>query len=261
LIIYSRSNEHLLGLPKIVLYFLRYVLENNALLPIDNTTNLASIRHSLRDAINIAEKACIELPLTSAIQKVLPDAFNLGMKNAFIPFDEPQTKTLPSLLSGDKKCPDSAEAWQHCGTKDIWTPDYRSLTETLGMTTLPLTHALHPVAERSLRRIVSLYATSDIPGLGKVTLAPWKGWDVAEDKNIAEPIAVDTITGNSGANDVCKQSDRPIELFVLEGTVKVLKLGMGIYASWCHVLGPDEVWFMQDVRMVLPSYYKGEEAW
>ncbi|KAF9651198.1 hypothetical protein BDM02DRAFT_3110907 [Thelephora ganbajun] len=166
-----------------------------------------------------------------------------------------------------------------------------TLTTLLGPTNLPLTHTTG-IFEASMRKIVGLIPPSvmraegslpDSPAsgveegldrrFGKIVLGPWIGWDCGRETILDKP----TILPRSrcpvkteskvdqeveGAHDPYKDN---ITVLVEPAALKTMVIGVGISANWVQITRADEdgnpagggrdMWYMEQVTHVIPSFY------
>lgn len=165
-----------------------------------------------------------------------------------------------------------------------------SLTGLLGPTNLPQTHTTG-IFEASMRKIVELIPpssvvsaddpTSDSPAgaveeelysrFGKLVLGPWIGWDCGKETIHDKPTILSRSRGAvktggdqgvEGAHDPYKDNITVlIEPFALETMI----VGIGVSGNWVQITRADEdgnpvgggreMWYMESVNQVLPSFY------
>ena len=167
-----------------------------------------------------------------------------------------------------------------------------ALTTLLGPTSLPLTHTTG-IFEASMRKILDLIpplsvkraegSALDSPAsgveeeldrrFGKIVLGPWIGWDcgreTVHDKPEIFPRSRGPVKGENeddqgveGAHDPYKDN---ITVLVEPAALSTMIIGVGISANWVQVTRADDdgnpvgggrdMWYMEQVTQVIPSFY------
>ena len=167
-----------------------------------------------------------------------------------------------------------------------------TLTTLLGPTNLPLTHTTG-IFENSMRKIVDLVppssvtkdegSTHDSPAsgveegldrkFGKIVLGPWIGWDCGKetihDKPEILPRSRGPVRVEGEGNQGVERAHDPYKdnttVFVDPSALDTLIIGIGISADWVQITRADEVgnpvgggldmWYMESVTQVIPSFY------
>jgi hypothetical protein len=167
-----------------------------------------------------------------------------------------------------------------------------TLTELLGPTKLPLTHTTG-IFEVSMRKIVDLIhpssigkvegSTPDSPAgvveeelyerFARIVLGPWIGWDCGKETIVDKPTISPRSRGPvkaegegnqgvEGAHDPYKEN---ITVLVEPSALETMIIGVGISAIWVQITRADDdgnpvgggrdVWYMESVTQVIPSFY------
>ena len=168
----------------------------------------------------------------------------------------------------------------------------QTLTALLGPTNLPLTHTTG-IFEASMRRILDLVpplsdtgaeeSAPDSPAsgvedelyrrFGKIVLGPWIGWDCGKETILDKPVILSRSRGpvkTEGEGDqVAESAHDPykdnITVLVEPAILKTMIVGVGVSANWAQIARADEegnpvgggreMWYMEQVTQVIPSFY------
>jgi hypothetical protein len=185
------------------------------------------------------------------------------------------------------------DTWDGGATWDIG--DIPSLMESLGPTSLPLTHTTG-IVETSTRRIISIVppipSRKKLPKSGakaveaeleekfsKVVLAPWLSWDKHELSDISRPVILPKSRGEvagvaqNGVTDRASEgSSKPhdpfndeIAVFIDPSLSEKLLIGMGLGATWVQIArmdkdenpvsGAPSMWYLEHLTQIIPSYH------
>ena len=167
-----------------------------------------------------------------------------------------------------------------------------ALTTLLGPTNLPLTHTTG-IFEASMRKILDLIPPSSVPRaggstpdspasgveeeldrrFGKMVLGPWIGWDCGKETILDKPTILERSRGPvktesgdgqrvQGVHDPYKDN---ITVLIEPAALETMIIGVGISANWVQIARADEngnpvgggrdVWYMEQVTQVIPSFY------
>lgn len=165
-----------------------------------------------------------------------------------------------------------------------------SLTESLGPTNLPLTHTTG-IFEVSMRKVVDLVPPSslaraedsviDSPAsavekdlyerFAKIVLSPWIGWDCGKETSLDKPtilprsrgpVKTEGDQGMEGTHDPYKDN---ITVLVKPSALETMVIGVGVSANWVQITRADDdgnpvgggrdMWYMESVTQVIPSFY------
>ncbi|TRM67462.1 hypothetical protein BD626DRAFT_554623 [Schizophyllum amplum] len=255
--------NHLLdGTPRLLRFFYDFILRNNVF-------REPKLRSGFERAIEVADRAFVELPATAALARALPDKFSVGCTKAFPQPTADPVDAINVLLKGGAVLAEdiSADEW---GPTDGWdgpsTAQWDSqetdyLAEILGdeaACDLQLSYT-RGTTERSMRRIADVkppVASAFAGRLARVELAPWPDYhpfDPAD--NIGERIySRPEVDGNAA----CATKD--IVLLVEPAVADRLIVGMGIGGTWVQLVPTDstqgaDYWYVEAMKKSIPSYY------
>ena len=164
-----------------------------------------------------------------------------------------------------------------------------TLTTLLGPTSLPLTHTTG-IFEGSMRKLMDLIPPSPVESstvnssasgveeelggrFGKIIPGPWIGWDCGKEAILDKPTILprsrgpvktqnENDQGVENAHDPYKDN---ITVLVDPATLETMIVGVGIVGNWVQITRADEdgnpvgggrdMWYMEQVTQVVPSFY------
>ncbi|KAG5639705.1 hypothetical protein H0H81_005888 [Sphagnurus paluster] len=168
-----------------------------------------------------------------------------------------------------------------------WAPRIRGLFQWLGPTALPLTHTTGAV-ECSVRRIKSfsppqnplvVLLESEAEAVeaelqrhfATIVLSPWADWDQAGDE-VPGSAGPQLLMTSRATIDGVKAHDPfhdEITMLVEPAILPMISVGLGIRGTWVQIVrehdfgsavaaktqAPTRFWYMDELRLTLPSYY------